>query len=111
MMVIVLFFHLEKQRILVPLLVTVRVPLLGSVRHVKKVTYQSSIHAEVQAILNLPPKTNFRKVTLVVVREGMMLSRPCEKCQRVIESLGIRKVYYSEDGRMCKYNPEDSIVY
>ena len=61
-----------------------------------------TIHAEVDAILRLPKKTNFRKLTLYVAREGMKMSRPCEKCEALIKALGIRKVFYSCDGAMLK---------
>jgi deoxycytidylate deaminase len=66
------------------------------------VIYEQSIHAEVDAILKLPPHTNMRKVTLYVVREGMRLSRPCHKCEQVIRNLGIRKVFYSDNGIMVR---------
>jgi cytidine deaminase len=57
-------------------------------------------HAEIAAILKLPKNINMRKVTLLVVREGMKMSKPCGKCDCVIRSLGIAKVYYSNDGKI-----------
>lgn len=43
-----------------------------------------------------------RKITLVVVRNGMKLSKPCEKCENVIKELGIGKIYYSCDGKIMR---------
>ena len=65
-------------------------------------TEYNSIHAEVDAVMKLPKGTNFRKVTLYVAREGMKLSRPCNKCERVLSALGIRKIFYSHDGLIEK---------
>ena len=43
-----------------------------------------------------------RKVTLIVVREGMKMSKPCKICGPVLQELGIRKVYYSCDGELVQ---------
>ena len=43
-----------------------------------------------------------RKVTLVVVRSGMKMSKPCEICSKVLLELGIQKVYYSCDGILLR---------
>jgi cytidine deaminase len=64
--------------------------------------YQLSRHAEIDAIFNLPPGTNMRKVKLIVVREGMKMSKPCVICAPVLKALGVRKVYYSCEGRLEK---------
>lgn len=66
------------------------------------VDYMLSRHAEIAAIMKLPPGTNMHKVTLIVVRHGMKMSKPCEKCDMVIRGLGIRKVYYSQNGILEK---------
>ena len=64
--------------------------------------YELSIHAEVAAIMKLPKGTNFRKVKLIVVQSGMKMSKPCDKCDKLINDLGIRKVYYSCNGGIIK---------
>lgn len=71
------------------------------------VTYQSSIHAEVDAIRKLPDHVNMRKVRLIVVRTGMKMSKPCELCEVVLKALGINKVYYSCDGQLYKWKCSD----
>jgi len=43
-----------------------------------------------------------RKVKLIVVREGMKMSKPCVICAPVLKALGVRKVYYSCEGRLEK---------
>ena len=68
----------------------------------KAFKYELSCHAEISAILKLPKNTNMKKVTLVVVRKGMKMSRPCAICSEVIKSIGIRKVYYSCEGCVLK---------
>jgi deoxycytidylate deaminase len=68
----------------------------------KPVKYLLSLHAEVNAIKRLPKNINMRKITLIVVRTKMRMSRPCEKCSAVIKNLGIRKVYYSCEGKLVK---------
>jgi cytidine deaminase len=64
------------------------------------VRYELSCHAEVAALMKVPPGTNMRRVKLLVVRKGMKMSKPCVRCQRVIEALGVRRVYYSCDGAL-----------
>ena len=61
-----------------------------------------SKHAEIAAILRLPEGTNMRKVTLIVVRSGMRMSKPCAKCEKVIRYLGIRRVWYSDGGELVR---------
>ena len=63
-----------------------------------------SIHAEVAALLQLrkKPRKYFQDCTMYVVRVGtshmdfpLKLSKPCESCEKVINEVGIRRVYYS----------------
>lgn len=68
----------------------------------KAIRYDFSLHAEVAAILKLPKNTNYRKVVLVVVRSGMKMSKPCDKCEPLIKALGIHKVYYSCEGDLVR---------
>ena len=60
------------------------------------------MHAEVAAILKLPPGTNLRKVKLIVVRSGMKMSKPCKLCDPLLHSLGINKIYYSCEGELIR---------
>lgn len=70
--------------------------------NVNKIYYDYSVHAEVDAIMKLPKRVNYRKVSLYVVRDGMLMSKPCDKCTQLIETLGIKKVYYSCDGDVVR---------
>jgi deoxycytidylate deaminase len=74
----------------------------NDVKEFYDVKYEHSIHAEAAAILALPEDINYRKVTLVVVRDGMRMSRPCERCEKLIRALGIRKVIYSDKGNLVQ---------
>lgn len=38
--------------------------------------------------------------TLIVVRDGLALAKPCLACQEAIRVAGIRKTYYSNNGRL-----------
>jgi len=54
-----------------------------------------SIHAEEMAIL----KGNrigidFSDATMIVLRINGRISKPCESCQKLIESVGIKRIYY-----------------
>ena len=60
------------------------------------------MHAEVSAIMKLPYGTNLRKVKLIVVRDGMRMSKPCKICEPLLLALGIKKVYYSCDGGLIR---------
>ena len=64
--------------------------------------YEKSIHAEIDAITNLPKNTNMSKVKLLVVRSNLRMSKPCLLCQEVIKELGIKRVFYSSDGNIEK---------
>ena len=43
-----------------------------------------------------------RKVKMIVVREGMKMSKPCVLCNKLLNELGVKKVYYSCDGQLIK---------
>ncbi|MHA2036973.1 MAG: hypothetical protein ACW98X_11095 [Promethearchaeota archaeon] len=60
------------------------------------------MHAEINAIMKLPKNINYRQIKLLIVREGLKLSKPCEKCHVVLTSLGINKIYYSDNGKIHK---------
>lgn len=76
-------------------------------KYIKLITYDNKIvfieykysrHAEIDAIMKLPKGINYRKITLVVVRDKLELSKPCERCENVMKILGISKVCYSDNG-------------
>jgi len=59
-----------------------------------------SIHAEEMCILKgFRRGINFEKSILIVVRinkqGNMKCSKPCKNCKRLIEQVGIQKVYYN----------------
>jgi len=62
-----------------------------------------SCHAEVAAIMKLPQGINMRRIKLIVVQDGMKMSKPCAICQPVLDALGIKKIYYSCDGVLIRY--------
>jgi deoxycytidylate deaminase len=60
-----------------------------------------SIHAEVDAIIKATTKgINIRGATLVnagVSKAGkIILTKPCRRCRSIIETLGIKEVFYTE---------------
>lgn len=63
-----------------------------------------SIHAEVDALLPLLGQNdiNFSHVYLYIYREHkngeLGIARPCKSCFKLIKDLGIRNIYYSNEG-------------
>lgn len=68
--------------------------------------HQWSVHAEVDALMNIPKKYKQNKAFLqecimIVVRIGppskpdCKYSKPCDKCKEAIHKYGIKKVFYS----------------
>ena len=56
-----------------------------------------TIHAEAAAIRDAVRKgINVVGATIYVTRTGSRLSKPCNECQIMIESYGIRKVVYTD---------------
>lgn len=57
----------------------------------------NQIHAEVDAIFN--SRTNLKGTELYIYREtkdGLpAMSKPCAHCQKLINSVGIKRIYYS----------------
>lgn len=60
------------------------------------------MHAELDAIRKLPSNINYRRLKLLVIREGLKLSKPCHRCHKVLNALGIKKIYYSDNGELKK---------
>lgn len=68
-------------------------------------SHQYSMHAEVAAIQSLRRKNrvNADELTMIVVRVGCTsgnecytkFSKPCKNCQKEIEKVGIKRIFYS----------------
>jgi len=61
------------------------------------------LHAEVSALLSLDPSSIDNKTTLYVYRirrDGHQgLAKPCDVCIRFMQSMGVRRVYFSLDSQ------------
>jgi deoxycytidylate deaminase len=68
--------------------------------HPKSVTPYKQLHAEINAVLSADKK-DLSNCEVYVYREhhdgSLALSKPCQYCQAVLESVGIEKVYYTHD--------------
>lgn len=70
-------------------------------------SHQYSMHAEVAALQNLKKRNkklwSNEDLTMIVVRLGgkdgsyTKFSKPCDNCQKEIEKMGIKRVFYSSD--------------
>ena len=64
----------------------------------------ATVHAELSCLLPLINRRdiNFSDVSLYIYREyksgKLALARPCASCEALLRSLGIRNVYYTNDG-------------
>lgn len=71
---------------------------------------EHTLHAEIQCLLPLINRKDidFNKVSLYVYREykdqTLALSRPCMSCEKLIRSLGIKKIYYTGYGSYISEN-------
>ena len=75
---------------------------IGFSKYLRDRKFDESVHAEAQAILGLLKKGKLGQLagsTLYVSRINnsgtARYARPCLACQQLIESVGIRKVYYT----------------
>ncbi len=60
------------------------------------------IHAEIDALSKIKYSTT-KPTTLLVVRigsQGLMESRPCERCLEQLYLAGVRKIYFSRNGKI-----------
>ena len=57
-----------------------------------------SIHAEIDALLNIHPNDRYRlnRATIFIYRNGDKLAKPCKKCEHVLNMFNIRRIYWSE---------------
>jgi tRNA(Arg) A34 adenosine deaminase TadA len=70
------------------------------------VTEHASLHAEIACILGID-RSELERSDLYVLRlnrqEKIALSKPCPVCQRALEHVGIRRVFYSDqDGNWLR---------
>ena len=78
---------------------------IGYSRFIRERHYPESIHAEQQAILRLLHLRSESLVgsTMYVSRVGAFgeprLAKPCPMCQKIIEAVGIRRVFYTTGKR------------
>ena len=69
--------------------------------HQSKIPYQTSIHAEMDAILGCSRQELWGS-SILVWRHNGNLAKPCSHCQKLIDISGIRNVYYSQNGDVIK---------
>lgn len=62
--------------------------------HYSSKPYNTSIHAEVDAILGIP-KQDLWGSSILVFRYNFGLAKPCRCCMKVIQSAGIQNIFYS----------------
>ena len=69
-----------------------------------------SVHAELKCLKPLmeDKSIDFSRVSLYVYREfkngDLALARPCKSCEKLIKSLGIKKIYYTGNGSYIAEN-------
>ena len=60
-----------------------------------------TLHAEIQALVNIPYGTELSDLTLYTYRENrdgkLAKSRPCPSCMNLIKDIGIKKICYTTD--------------
>ena len=68
--------------------------------HPKSVTPYKQLHAEINAILSVDRK-ELNGCEVYMYREhqdgSLALSKPCQYCHAILESVGIEKIYYTDD--------------
>lgn len=67
-----------------------------------------TLHAEIQALVNIPNGTDLNDLTIYIYREsrngGTAKSRPCPSCMNLIKDIGIKKICYTtEEGFAIEY--------
>lgn len=73
--------------------------------HTKSLHPHFMIHAEFDSIIGCS-KEDLENSDIYVYREhkdgSLACSKPCESCQRLIVSAGIKNVYYTDNDKFCK---------
>ena len=83
-----------------------------NINRYKKYPYN---HAESFLVCKLLSKYDYidSKIKIVVMRIGrngkILLSKPCVNCQKILNAVGLEKVYWSIHGKMWA-TPEDKII-
>ena len=74
--------------------------------HPRSTNAYKTIHAELDAILDCS-RSELEDSDIYVFREGCSqkprLAKPCEHCQRLIEEVGIARVFYSDNESFSYY--------
>lgn len=78
-----------------------------------KLSPLKTLHSEAAAILSIRHKTDFSKLQILVYREykdgefhkkgDYALAKPCEFCQKMIKSFGIKTVWFTTENGIEKY--------
>jgi deoxycytidylate deaminase len=63
--------------------------------HREKIPFKTSIHAEADAIIGTPRQEMYGQ-NILVFRYNFGLAKPCHCCQNLIDSSGIKNVYFSD---------------
>ena len=62
--------------------------------------WQGSLHAEISAII--AARCNLAGSSILVVRRGLRLARPCVACLAAIKEAGVKSLFYSNEGIIVK---------
>lgn len=68
--------------------------------------YPSRLHAEINALSKINDMDlDWEKVSVYIYREHKngvpACARPCNACMQMIKSLGIKNIFYTQDGSYC----------
>ena len=61
----------------------------------------TSIHAELDAIVGCSRQELWGS-SIFVFRKNFRLAKPCKSCMKVIEAVGIKTVFYTDDNKIKK---------
>lgn len=62
--------------------------------------WSGSLHAEISAIIKA--NTSLDGCSICVVRSNLRTSFPCVSCMAALKKVGIKNLYYSDDGAIMK---------
>ena len=72
----------------------------------------NTVHAEIDAIMNLKKSIKVQEVSMVVFRrchDGIGMAKPCENCIRGIK-YGLRRKNYKLKSNKCYYSDENGNI-